>query len=1039
MLNSSPRENTNSLPLNIFGDVQGITRIFYWFTAAILVSQIGAVVIVLTDQDTLSATILAISILPIPAVFLFIQRKKFEWAAVFLALLLLALITLLATLGLGIHHISNLGYPMILIVSSMVTRKRTMVFLTLCATGCVAWLVFGELSGAYTPHVLVRSVPGDFLSTSLAIAVTAFMVRLLSETLFKNNRRLQQELVERSRAEAALRESERQLRLIADNIPAVVNYVNAQDLRYRFVNRSYAALFGLSPEHLVGKQVSEIMDEAAYARALPYINRARAGEHVSFENIVTAREEQRWFNIKYRPELDERGAVQNIVVLAVDITDRKRAEEETALKNKHLTLLNHLGQALNKLASPSEILERISSLIGQVFDNRNLYIAVYDEATNFVSFPIYWMAGERKQSLEGRPLSNGLTEFVIHARAPVLISDHVQEAMAKRGITLIGTPCQCYLGVPILIDERVLGVIAVQDYEHAQVYDANHVELLSTIASQAAIALENARLYETVQQELTERKRAEEALRESEERYRTLYQNSTMGIYRTTPAGDITLANPALVKMLGYTSADELRARNLEHAGYEPAYSRSQFLETISREGEVRGLESAWQRRDGSVLYVRESARAIRTTQGDIAYFDGTVEDITDRKRVEEALRESESLYHSLVEVSPLCICRKDLAGRFTFANQRFLGESQISQTDLVGKTDFDLHPPQLAEKYRRDDQAVMDSGQVRELIEERTLLGGESIVVQSIKTPIYDGVGQINGVQISFWDITARQQAESQREAALNALRELNITLEQRVADRTAEVQAANVRLTELDRMKDEFMSRISHELRTPLTNVKIYLELLETGKLEKRDKYMQTLKRETDRLHTLIEEVLMFSQINLYIRPATLDLINLNGLIEGRLTTWQKLCAPHRLDLQLRLAQAVPPARADSQLLVQALTRVITNAANYTPTGSVIISTARRDEDDRGWATISVTDTGPGITPEDLPHIFERFYRGRAAADYKTPGAGIGLSISHEIIEKMGGRLTVETQVGVGSTFILWLPAAASGTASAADPDSP
>jgi len=136
-------------------------------------------------------------------------------------------------------------------------------------------------------------------------------------------------------------------------------------------------------------------------------------------------------------------------------------------------------------------------------------------------------------------------------------------------------------------------------------------------------------------------------------------------------------------------------------------------------------------------------------------------EDPIVQKQVEKALRESETLYQSLVRVSPLSICRKDLAGRFTFANQRFLEGLNRSLTDLIGLTDFDLHPRELAEKYRRDDREVMDSGQSREFIEERVVLGGESRVIQSYKTPIYDGAGKINGVQISFWDITERKQAE--------------------------------------------------------------------------------------------------------------------------------------------------------------------------------------------------------------------------------------------------------------------------------------
>lgn len=147
--------------------------------------------------------------------------------------------------------------------------------------------------------------------------------------------------------------------------------------------------------------------------------------------------------------------------------------------------------------------------------------------------------------------------------------------------------------------------------------------------------------------------------------------------------------------------------------------------------------------------------------QGVVIGTTGYSRDISERKQTEEALRESQSLYHSLVEVSPLSICRKDLEGRFTFANRRFLEVSQIKLEDLIGKTDFDLHPSELAEKYRSDDRAVLDSGQVQELIEERAVLDGEYAIVQSIKAPVYDGTGKINGIQISFWDITARKRAE--------------------------------------------------------------------------------------------------------------------------------------------------------------------------------------------------------------------------------------------------------------------------------------
>ena len=134
-------------------------------------------------------------------------------------------------------------------------------------------------------------------------------------------------------------------------------------------------------------------------------------------------------------------------------------------------------------------------------------------------------------------------------------------------------------------------------------------------------------------------KESEKWLRESEERFRDLFKNSVLGIYKTTPDGRILMANPALVRMLGYTSFEELSKRNLEEEGFEPAYPRSDFKELIEREGQIIGLESAWIRRDKTTLFVRENTRAIYDDAGNILCYEGTVEDITKRKKAEEAFQ----------------------------------------------------------------------------------------------------------------------------------------------------------------------------------------------------------------------------------------------------------------------------------------------------------------------------------------------------------------------------------------------------------------
>ncbi len=144
--------------------------------------------------------------------------------------------------------------------------------------------------------------------------------------------------------------------------------------------------------------------------------------------------------------------------------------------------------------------------------------------------------------------------------------------------------------------------------------------------------------------DITESKRAKEALQESELRFRSLYENATIGLYRTTPDGNILLANPALVEMLGYASFEKLIERNLEKDGFEPSYQRKEFLEKIEREGEVNGYDSKWTRQDGKAIFVLESARAIRDSQGKTLYYDGTVEDVTNHKLLEDQMRQMQKL-----------------------------------------------------------------------------------------------------------------------------------------------------------------------------------------------------------------------------------------------------------------------------------------------------------------------------------------------------------------------------------------------------------
>jgi PAS domain S-box-containing protein len=168
--------------------------------------------------------------------------------------------------------------------------------------------------------------------------------------------------------------------------------------------------------------------------------------------------------------------------------------------------------------------------------------------------------------------------------------------------------------------------------------------------------------------DITERKKIEDELKEREEQFHSLFENTMLGIYKTTPDGKIILANKALVKMLGFNSFEEMTKRNLNHEGFEPSYNREEFINLFSNENSITGLESKWTKKNGEVIYIRENVRAIRDSNNEILYFEGTAEDITEKKINEELLKQSEEKMRLIVEgTSYFFFYTHDMEGKITY------------------------------------------------------------------------------------------------------------------------------------------------------------------------------------------------------------------------------------------------------------------------------------------------------------------------------------------------------------------------------------
>ena len=233
------------------------------------------------------------------------------------------------------------------------------------------------------------------------------------------------------------------------------------------------------------------------------------------------------------------------------------------------------------------------------------------------------------------------------------------------------------------------------------------------------------------------------------------------------------MANTALARIYGYASPEELMRglTDISHRLYVQQDRRDEFIRLMQEHDVLTAFESEVFRKDGSVIWISENCRAIRDSKGRLLYYEGTVEDITQQKLAEEKLRHSEALYHSLVETLPQNIFRKNREYRFTFANQQFCRTLGRSLEEIVGKTDFDFFPAELAEKYQRDDRLVLETGQLYETVEEHQPPGGSKIYVHVVKTPLRNADGASIGLQAIFWDITQQRMAEEKIRKANAAL----------------------------------------------------------------------------------------------------------------------------------------------------------------------------------------------------------------------------------------------------------------------------
>ena len=497
--------------------------------------------------------------------------------------------------------------------------------------------------------------------------------------------------------------------------------------------------------------------------------------------------------------------------------------------------------------------------------------------------------------------------------------------------------------------------------------------------------------------DITDRKEREAELKASEERYRDLFENVGVGVYISSKEGKFLDANQTMLNLLGYSSKDEFLRIDITTDLYVRPEDRRKFQQMIERDGRVRDYELEFKRKDGTPLNVLLTSHVRYDHLGNITGYEGITVDQTDRHRMERKLKEAHDFMNKIVHSSPNPIMAADLKGNIIIWNRAAEKTLGYPADETIGKMHITrIYPEGLAYRIMKMIRSPEHGG--AGMLRAHPMLyvrrdGG--IIDGSLSAAmIYDDEGKEVATVGSFVDLTDRIEMECA----------LRTTQEQLLQ---SEKLSAMGKLT----------SQIAHELNNPLYGIMNTLELLKTEipPQNKRRKLLDMSLSETVRLADMLKKMLSFSKPDQEERnPASM-----NTIIDELLILHVKQLQETSIKVAKALDDTLPDVRVSKNQMRQVILNMISNARDAMPDGGTLTFRTYRHNDMVG---VDITDTGQGISDENISRIFDSFFTTKNS----IKGVGLGLSVCYGFVRDHGGDIKVKSKQGEGTTFTITLPVA-------------
>jgi PAS domain S-box-containing protein len=1031
-------------------------------------------------------------------------------------------------LGYTLDEIKNIPYP-----DAVAPESRAM----------VVERVQGRIAGEEVPPVyeakLLRK-DGSTIDAELSAMVIQYRGRPADLEIVRD-------ITERKRAEEALRESERRFSVFMEHLPAAV-FIKDPSGRLLFANRYLQETFGW--KEFLGKTTEELLPREISERMIADDRRVLTeGPMVTQERIIDIHGAEHFFDT-YKFPIPAEGPSLLLAGIAVDMTKRIKAEKELA--DTKILLQSAFDQTpvpMVLVSAPDGVFLKVNracvEILGvedegdpmehslmefnqtwQDFDPEGkrvprtelpLALALQGMTTKNREISVLRKDGERRWGIvNSAPIYNEAGEMIAafavfpditqQKRAEEALreseekfrnlvettSDWIWETDAKGDYSYASPRVRDLLGyepdevvgrkpfhfMPPEEAERLADEFARITAERRPFFNFENVNLRK---DGNQVTLETSGMprlgpqgiflgYRGIDRDITERKRATAALRDSETRYSAVVQQAQDGVI-ILQNNVLQFVNRAMADILGYAPGE---MENTSYINYVAPESRTMVVEQVQRRiagEEVPPVyEAKLLRKDGTIIDAELSASIIQY-QGKPADV-GIIRDITERKRTEEALRQSEEKFRLIAENTADVISINDMTLRFTYVSPSIMRLRGFTVEEAMAQTFDQVMTPEslkialaaFEEEMKLEASGAADPDRIRTLELEEYRKDGSIIWVEASLSFLRDRDHKPIAILATTRDITKRKQAEEE-------LRMAQLVLETRVRERTAELVKINKELQNENierkqaegllktakeaaeassKAKSTFLANMSHELRTPLNVIIGFSELMaqgEAGELNETQKeYTSDVLESSRHLLSLINDILDLSKVEAGKLQLEVGEVFLQALLQNSFTMVKEKSMKHGIRLRMEIDGVPERIRGDERKLKQILYNLLSNAVKFTPDGGVVTLDACRlyfrdrewtrgdggrasiplaPESSGEWVRISVRDTGIGLKKEDLTRIFEPFEQADNSASRQYQGTGLGLALVRKFVELHGGKIWAESEgEGGGSQFHFLIP---------------